>query len=601
MVEYGSLLLMYRVLEWWSQHHEFVVRLDGFKSFDIPYIFSLFLHQPVSEKEQELEDVLRDLANCKVQLEVKDAATMQALLKLDHYRKTTDELSVLLMNSEVERDTCINECIELRTKIDEFESRIEGMTDQLLENAKAREQLLNVLSELNTAREELLHVETDLADARESEFKAMMRAEQMETAANMERGRMDELLKEVSDLNEAVLHSKLAAIEAEKKNSLLLSEKEVELQFMITSLAQAQEQLEELRKQTDRVQFLESELLKKSVFIETLQFELKEAHQLHSLSDKAASDAINNLSKLKSDFEKQILENSEKAVYINSLEMELNQLKIELNSANEEVGRLNCDVEMLPGELERTKIEVDEIRSRENEAQVEIALLKSELHKGRSKVAAAEAAEARAESVKSGLYLAVQQLAVEAEEAKKESQRLKQRADEAKEMTGGTVFVNSQFDYSSKDLELSQTDESKKEAKARKGDQITISLMEYESLISKAEKVDQIPAPPSEKSRQSVTSEDRYVADVVKDLELAMVKIAEFRTRAEQAVSRAEMAEKAKAAVEEQLRQWREQRKRRRAALAALREESVCQANNIITFEQTPTYQPLSKVLDMKF
>ncbi|KAJ9693041.1 hypothetical protein PVL29_011953 [Vitis rotundifolia] len=59
---------------------------------------------------------------------------------------------------------------------------------------------------------------------------------------------------------------------------------------------------------------------------------------------------------------------------------------------------------MLTGELEKTKIEVDEIRGRENEAQVEIALLKSELHKGRSKIAAAKATEARAESIKSGLY-----------------------------------------------------------------------------------------------------------------------------------------------------------------------------------------------------
>lgn len=84
--------------------------------------------------------------------------------------------------------------------------------------------------------------------------------------------------------------------------------------------------------------------------------------------------------------------------------MELNQFKIKLKNANEEVGRLNCDVEMLTGELVRTKIEVDEIRGRENEAQVEIALLKSEVHKGRSKIAAAKATEARAESIKSGLY-----------------------------------------------------------------------------------------------------------------------------------------------------------------------------------------------------
>ena len=80
---------------------------------------------------------------------------------------------------------------------------------------------------------------------------------------------------------------------------------------MTATLAQAQEQLEELRKQTEIVQFLENELMAKSVFIETLQFELKEANELPSLSAKAASDAINNLNQLKSDFERQERENSE--------------------------------------------------------------------------------------------------------------------------------------------------------------------------------------------------------------------------------------------------------------------------------------------------
>ena len=580
-------------------NREFTVKLD---SFDIPFVVSYFLHQPELEKEQELEGLLKDLANCKVQLEAKDSAHMQALLKLDHYRKAADELSTLLKSSEVERDKYINECIESRTRIDELETKTKEMADQLLETAKVREQLSHVLSKLKSAQEELLRVETELADARASEFKAMTQAELMQTAVNMERGKTAELLKHVSELNEAILHSKLAAIEAEKENSAVLSEKEAELQLVTATLAQAQKQLEELRKQTEIVQFLENELLAKSVFIETLQFELKEANELHSLSAKAASEAINNLNQLKSDFERQERENSEQAVSINSLEMELNQLKIKLKNANEEVGCSKCDVEMLTGELEETKIEVDEIRGRENEAQVEIALLKSELHKGRSRIAAAEAAEARAESVKSGLYLAVQQLAVEAGEAKKESQRLKQGADEAKEITRETVSVNPQFEVSSQDLELSQKDEYNKEAKARKDDHITISVIEYESLVSKAKKADQIPVLLSENLSQSATFENRDEAEVLKELEFAMVRIAEFRTQAEQAVSRAEMAEKAKAAIEEQLRQWREQRQRKRAALAALHEESVRKENNILKFEQTPTtYQPLGKVLNMKF
>ncbi|KAL6334163.1 hypothetical protein AAG906_006736 [Vitis piasezkii] len=123
-------------------------------------------------------------------------------------------------------------------------------------------------------------METELANARESEFKAMTQAKLMETAANMEKGKTDELLKHVSEFHEVILHSKLAAIEAEKEKSAVLCEKEAELQLVTATLAQAQEQLEELRKQTEIVQFLENELLAKSEFIETLQFELKEGNEL---------------------------------------------------------------------------------------------------------------------------------------------------------------------------------------------------------------------------------------------------------------------------------------------------------------------------------
>ena len=86
-----------------------------------------------------------------------------------------------------------------------------------------------------------------------------------------------------------------------------------------------------------------------------------------------------------------------------------------------------------------------------------------------------------------------------------------------------------------------------------------------------------------------------------KELEVAMVKIGLFRNRAEQAATRAEAAEKAKATIEDQLRMWQEQKQRRKAALAALRVESAPKQFSSPTIEKLPTkYQPLGKVLNMK-
>lgn len=82
-----------------------------------------------------------------------------------------------------------------------------------------------------------------------------------------------------------------------------------------------------------------------------------------------------------------------------------------------------------------------------------------------------------------------------------------------------------------------------------------------------------------------------------------MAKIMEFRTRAEQAIGRAESAEKAELVLEDQLMQWQEKRQRKKAALAALREESALRKYSPpITYDQTVlTHPPLGKVLNMKF
>ncbi|KAF8378745.1 hypothetical protein HHK36_030094 [Tetracentron sinense] len=560
------------------------------------------------EKERVLDLILKDVANYKVQLEVKESSYMQALLKLELCQKTVLEQSAQLKNSEAQREKYIEECREARTRIDRLESVIKEISDQLLETGKARERLLHAENELKATQDKLLNMKAELAAAEESKLAALTQAELMETFAHVEKEKTDELLKHISELNEAILLSKLAAIEAEKEKSAILSEKEAEIQMATAAAIEAQEQLEEMREKMDTMDDLENQLLAKSLFVDSLQLELKQVQESHNLSTKAASDAINDLNQLKSELELMGRANSEQAIYVESMETELKQLHRELKNMQEEVGISNRGVEMLTSEIQKARKEMNEIRGRESEAQIEIANLKSELHKGRSKIAAAEAAEARAMSVKSGLYLAVTQLAVEAEEAKKETRMLKQEAKKAEEIGNSALVKSPQSANCSRNLELTQTEKFKTEVEESRSDsdaQITISMKEYESLIRKAEQADQVAevSPSSENELQLTTSGNRCeVHDMRKELEAAMAQIEEITNVAEQAVSRAELAESAKTVIEDQLRQWRDQKQKRRAALSALREESGPKISNPSKNAQSPTtYQPLGKVLNMEF
>ncbi|OVA13391.1 WEB family [Macleaya cordata] len=539
-------------------------------------------------EEKDLDLLLKDLANYKVQVEVKESAYKQALLKLDIYQQVVDELSTKLKTSEARREKHLEECREARNCINELESKIKDLSDQLVETEKNKEQLLCALNELKATQEELLDTKAELAAIEESKLAATIHAEIMEIAVIAEKERTEELLKRTSELNEAILLLKLAVMEAEKEKSTLSD----------------REHVEEMRKQMEMIEEWEKQLLAKTILIDSLQLELNQVKESHSSSAQAASDAINDLNQLKSELELSKRVNADQAIYVKSMETELNQLKLELENANEEVSRLSRWIEMLTGEINNCKGEMDEIRGQESEAQVEIAMLKAELHKGRSKLASAQAAEARAKSVKSGLYRAVQQLALEADEAKKESRRLRQEAEE----TGSSFTFNSHFDDFTQELEVTTPQVKSlvsmvEERRDGFDPQIMISMLEYESLIRKAEKADQAVISPTQVALNLIASDSESELDALKKkLEASMAEIEELKCSAEKAVNRAEMAERAKEAVEDQLRKWREQKQRRRVALASLREESAPKESKPSKFEKTPSmYQPLGKVLNMKF
>ncbi|KAJ8772988.1 hypothetical protein K2173_028165 [Erythroxylum novogranatense] len=469
------------------------------------------------DKEKDAENLQRELANLKVQLEAKDSAYLQLQLNLENHQKTAEELCTQRKNSERERDACIEELTGARYRICELESKVHEMDDQFLEAEKIREQLSYVLCELKSTQGEMMRMESELAAAKDEKLMALTKAEVMESAAAIEKDRAQDLLNHIAELNETIFMSKRAIIEAVKDKAATLSKKDVEVELATERAAQSEKQMEEMRKQ---VEDLEKQLLEKSLSIDSLQMEFNQSNGKVSSLDKGVYGEINDLNQLKADLTSKEEENSEQTFHIEALETELNRLKSELKNANDEASTFNHEIEMLTTELKKVKAEMSQIKERENEAQVEIALLKSKLHRRGTKLAASRAGV--------------------------------ERVDE----NHGSI---------------------------------TISLDEYKYLIRKVEKVDQ--------SR----GQDQ-VETLKKELHAAVTKIMELRTRAEQAVTRADAAEEAKVSLEDQLKRWREQKKRRKAALAALREESSSRESCIVTYDSSPKkYLPLGEFLNIKF
>jgi chromosome segregation ATPase len=416
----------------------------------------------LESKEKDAEFPMKEVANYKLQLEAKEySAHMLALVSLEHYQNSADELSTLLQNSNAEREKSTKECEKERTRIKELELKITEMADQALES----ETKLEELSGLYNARAEVLRLESELGD-----------------------------------LKNKIIMIKQASREAENKKD----------SFIATEI-QAEEHLEDFRKKLELMKELENRDMDKSILIDSLQLQIKQANEVLMSNEKANCE---NSAKLVAVIENLERKNTYQTIYIEGLEKEKNKLNLELENANSRI-------EMFTGELKKAKTEIDVVKEKENESKIEKTILESEIRK---------------------------------------------------------VRVENEFP----------------EDKEIKPEGIALSLhQEYEFPTTEADKAREIPKP---------ITENPEIERLGKELEMVKARIAEFRTRSEQAITRADSAERAKSMLQAQLRKHREQRQKRKAALEALKEDCVSVHNPNSSYCSSPEiYQPLGQILNMEF
>ncbi|KAL0921790.1 hypothetical protein M5K25_008899 [Dendrobium thyrsiflorum] len=376
-------------------------------------------------------------------------------------------------------------------------------------------------------------------EADESRIAAQRKAEMMKTELNLEEVNSQKLWMFNSEIKKVILSSQLSNIDA-KKDSPAFCTPNAEV-FL------SQIQLEVLRRHLDEMEDLENELLKQMIISEYLHMELKQSKEAQTVFSKAVLSATNELDLVKSENKRMKQVNSESEYYILQIEEEGERMKEELNISAVKINGLNCQIEMLVGEIQRMQQEISKSKNKELEFQPNAVVLTSELHNFSS---SSKDSEARSMSAQAGLNQAIQHLAVEAEEAKTEVRRLAEYNKVETENEEGRSNKNSAFNDADAGSNGFCTG-------------ITISMEEYEFLIQKSEMMD----------NRKCESTDNYEFNKLKiELEDKNEEISELRCKLEETERRAELSEKAKVAVESQLRKWREQRQLRRAASDAVKE-----------------------------
>nr|GMD11571.1 WEB family protein At1g12150-like [Ipomoea batatas] len=305
------------------------------------------------------------------------------------------------------------------------------------------------------------------------------------------------------------------------------------LSRMATEIMAAQGEILGLEAQLAGAEAVKTALTKEKLKSEKLERTVAELKETNLQLREAAANREAEMQNL----EKEL---AEKDALVEKLKLKLGQTK-ELNLSSEKIA--SETIADLNRKTEKMKAELDEIRSQADrilESEVENALLKVELHKWRSKAAAAEAAVERCKREIFALNRALQ-------------------------LTAASQQASSSINN------------------------ITISRNEYEALSNKAD--------------EQVTMMEEKLGKLERELITATHKIREMRTRAEQAISRAEAAEKAKAELEVKIKRRKEKEKEKKEFFKNLRDQINSSKEAAATPDfapiNTPAIQTLSNVLEI--
>ncbi|RWR83389.1 WEB family protein [Cinnamomum micranthum f. kanehirae] len=506
----------------------------------------LLTEQKVLAKDTQLHLATKELNKFKEQLKNAETMKAQALIELEKAKRTVEDLTLKLKTLNEGKDSAIKvtEAAKSQAKqIETVNSIVHTGNGAIWENEleNAREQYTATVKELDTVKQELVNVQQDFVVSVNTKISAFERVAEAEAVAKANKERGNELSMEIAAVQESLVHVGIAATQSRQEQK-------------------QRKNLELLKKDfdPDHQRLLEEKLAETFAEIGFLQREIVNAR----LSQMDTVKTITN---------------------------NLDDAKETLQKLAEEENSLKDMVDSLKRDIENVKQEHSELKERELEVASIVGSLHVKLRKSKAELEAALAGESEARGGSEELFMTLQQLSSESEDARKEVELLNSNIEDLKKESRMTLIA---LEEAEKKLQVALKEaEEAKVAEAIALDQIkilsdktnasraltsgsdtqlTISLEEYESLRRKVEESNML----AEMKVAAVMAQIKAVKagedEAMKRLEGARKEIEEMNMAAKEALKQAEMAEAAQRAVEVELRRWREREHKRAAETASL-------------------------------
>lgn len=516
----------------------------------------------VLAKETQLHVAEKELNKLKEQVKNAETTKAQALVELERAQRTVDDLTqkLKLITESRELATKATEAAKSQAKQKYGDSDgANGAWKEELENAVQR--YASIMTELDAAKQDLRKTRQEYDSSSNARVSAVKRTEEAENAMKENTERVSELSKEISAVKESIEQTKLAYVESQQQQALVLSEKDALRQSYKATLEQSKKKLLALKKEfnPEITKSLEAQLA------ETMN----EIAALHTEMENKRSSDLDS---------------------VKTVTSELDGAKESLQKVVDEENTLRSLVETLKVELENVKKEHSELKEKESELESTVGNLHVKLRKSKSELEACSAEESKVRGASEEMILTLSQLTSETEEARREAEDMKNKTEELKKEAEATKLALEEAEKKLK--EATEEAEAAKAAEASAIEQITvltertsarrastssesgaamtISTEEFESLKRKVEESDKLADMKVDAAKAQVEAVKASENEVLKKLEATQKEIEDMKTATQEALKKAAMAEAAKKAVEGELRRWRE-REQKKAAEAAAR------------------------------
>ncbi|CAB4305977.1 unnamed protein product [Prunus armeniaca] len=505
------------------------------------------------DKETQLLLAQKELNKIKQQLESAQTTKARALNELEKAKRTLQDLNTKLKTVSDSKQLAIKDAEQVKIqakKLEEVKSRepIEGGAWKR-ELDHARKEYTATVTELDATKQELTKIRQDFDAALEAKLAAFQQAAEAQRSANVNSDRVNELSKEVAAMQGSIEQLKLASQQAQQEQANAVAEKQAHLRSYNTAKQQIEEKLLSLKLEVDPelTESLEAKLEETTLEIEVLQEEMKKAHACEMDSMRVITVELNEATKT---LQEVADEESSLRSLVNSLRLDLEDVKREQTELKDKEMEMESLAAKLTAQIQKTKEEAEaqlksppshheydhsstaqKLSSETENARLEAEEMKKNAHQQKRE---AEDTRVVAEEAEKKLKIAL-------EEAKDAKEAEKRALDELKLLSGGTQEAGT----------CSNSETS--------GGKIKLSSEGYESLTTKVEECRKLAEQKEAESMNQVEAINVRKREVDKKLEANLKAIEEIKTATDMALSKADMAESAKSAVEGELRKRRQE------------------------------------------